>query len=130
MTMSGRPLEYTYEDIIGGERSIALNPGQSDPQDEKVVSKQLQLTPRQMTRISRALADPHRYEILKKIAEKQRCACQEIRGRLPISAATISHHIKELETAGLIAIEREGRFAWLSFQRELWQAYLGQLGKV
>jgi ArsR family transcriptional regulator len=99
-------------------------------QDEKVVSKNMHLTPRQITRISRAIADPHRYEILKKIAEKQCCTCQGLREALPISPATLSHHLKELATAGLIEVEREGKFVKLSLCRDVWQAYLDQLAKI
>jgi ArsR family transcriptional regulator, arsenate/arsenite/antimonite-responsive transcriptional repressor len=93
--------------------------------------KQPRLTERQVNQIARALADPRRYEILKKISG---CgcgmACAALREGVPISAATLSHHLKELEMAGLIAIEREGKFANLSFRKDVWKAYLEQLAEI
>jgi ArsR family transcriptional regulator len=51
----------------------------------------------------------------------------ELRATFPISAATMSHHLKELQSARLISIVREGKFAHPSFRREVWQSYLAKL---
>src|SRR5579863_7239504 len=69
------------------------------------------------TAILKALADPRRFELLEKIA-KAGCplGCAQARAALPISAATLSHHIKELETAGLIHVRREGKFHFLTLR--------------
>ncbi len=39
----------------------------------------------------------------------------------------MSHHIKGLEAAGLIDVVRDGRFALLSFRRDVFDTYLRQL---
>ena len=75
------------------------------------------LTDAQRTAVLKALADPRRFELLERIA-RHRCplGCSEALAEMPISAATLSHHIKELETAGVIEVRREGKYAFLSLR--------------
>lgn len=75
------------------------------------------LTRIRRTAILKALAEPKRFELMERIARAQ-CplGCSEALTALAISPATLSHHIKELETAGLIDVRREGKFAYLTLR--------------
>ena len=86
------------------------------------------LTDQQVTLISRALADPRRYQILVQIAASiTAIPCAELLKTHPVSAATISHHTKELERAGLISTIRDGKYASFALQRDMLNAYAQQL---
>jgi ArsR family transcriptional regulator len=94
-------------------------------------AKSLRLTRARRTALLKALADPKRFEILERIA-KATCPmnCMEARSTLAISPATLSHHIKELETAGLITIRREGKFHFLSLRPGILEALIATLSSL
>ena len=97
-------------------------------QDAGSPSETVRLTPGQRLSILKALGDPRRMEIIERLSACSGCSpCSDLRECLPISAATLSHHLHELETAGLINIAREGKFAKLSLRRDIWQAFLADL---
>ena len=82
----------------------------------------------QFAAIARALSDPRRYGIVSEIASATGALpCCALKAAEAVSAATISHHIKSLEAAGLIEVVREGKFARMSFRRDTLDADLRQL---
>jgi ArsR family transcriptional regulator len=94
-------------------------------------SARVTIDDRQRMAILKALGDPRRLEIFEELSACDGClTCTHLRESMPISAATISHHLKELETAGLIRIEREGKFANITLCRDTWQAFLTSMQSI
>jgi len=88
------------------------------------------LTKERRQLISRAISDPTRFEIFQQIAAGRCIACTELREHLVVTPPTVSHHLKELENAGLIESTRAGKFINLTLRRDVWRAYLKELSLV
>lgn len=98
---------------------------QSNPTDgDKPLPK------RQREAIAKAVADPRRFEILRHIATRHCAACSDLRECFPITAPTLSHHLSELEGAGLVTLTRRGKFVDVTFCRDIWIAYLRELDQL
>lgn len=61
-------------------------------------------------RVARALGDPTRFRLLRAITARGEASCRELVARLPVSQATVSHHLKVLAEAGLVAVRRDGPY--------------------
>ncbi|HSN50740.1 MAG TPA: helix-turn-helix domain-containing protein [Bacteroidales bacterium] len=57
---------------------------------------------RDLARFAKALGHPARIAIVKYLSTIQCCFFGEIHNELPIAQATVSQHLKELQSAGLI----------------------------
>ncbi len=81
-----------------------------------------------MDDLYRAIADPTRRAILDELVERDGQSLFEICGRLVMkhgissSRQAISQHLEVLEAAGLVSVEREGRYKFHWFHGEPLQA--------
>src|ERR1700726_2418752 len=84
----------------------------------------------EIEKISKALADQTRLKIFEAISASKQMNCGEIvsmRGGIP---ATVSHHLKILSEARLIACRREGQFVYSETVPETISAYAQALAKI
>jgi ArsR family transcriptional regulator len=94
-------------------------------------ARETKLDGEQFALVSKALADPKRFEMLQRIAgSKQAPTCSSVCAWLGLAPATVSHHLRELETAGLVNVQRDGKFAYISLRRDVLDAYVNRLSSL
>ncbi len=81
----------------------------------------------QFNRIGRALADPRRMEIFESIGKEGEVAGATLATESAVSRPTISHHLKELSTTGLIKPRKEAKFRFYRVDRRVWAEYLKEM---
>jgi len=81
-------------------------------------------------KISKALADETRLRIFEAISAGKQITCGDIVSMRGVTAATVSHHLKILSEAGLIACRREGQFVYSKAVPETIAGYSRALGKI
>ena len=81
------------------------------------------MTPQQIIKITKALADPTRFRILQTVAKARESCCGELARDFPITQATVSQHLKVLTEAGLVEARREGQFNYYRMRRDVFDEY-------
>jgi ArsR family transcriptional regulator, arsenate/arsenite/antimonite-responsive transcriptional repressor len=84
----------------------------------------------QVEKISKALADRTRLRIFEAISAVDRMNCGEIVSMRGVTPATVSHHLKILSEAKLIACHRDGQFVFSEAIPETMVAYTRALTKI
>ncbi len=84
----------------------------------------------QVEKISKALADETRLRIFEAISGAKHMNCGEIVSMRGVTPATVSHHLKILSEAGLIACRRQGQFVYSQAVPEAIKAYTRALAKI
>lgn len=82
-------------------------------------------------KISKALSDPHRLNILQHITRKGGCApCSEIHEIIDLAQPSVSHHMKILTESGLVEAQKEGRHFKYTLNDTVLETYLKFLQKL
>ena len=84
----------------------------------------------QIEKVSKALGDQTRLKIFEAISAGTCITCGEIVSMRGVTPATVSHHLKILNEAGLIACRREGQFVHSEAIPETIEAYTRALTKM
>ena len=80
--------------------------------------------------IAKALADPTRLRIFEAIARDTPRCCGDVGRRLPVTAATVSHHLRILAAAGLVESRRTGQQVQVRAVPEALADYHAVLGEI
>lgn len=76
-----------------------------------------------MAAIAKALAHPARIAILQYLFRTNACVCGDIVDELGLAQATISQHLKELKSVGLIQGTIEGTSICYCIDPKVWNEY-------
>ena len=94
------------------------------------IDMSMDLESQRAVRVARALGDPTRFEMLRRIAAAGEINCRDLTTLFPVSQATVSHHLKVLTDAGLIQARREGQFHYFSLRPAALEAHASGIVRV
>jgi len=80
--------------------------------------------------IAKALADNARVTMVTEIAKKGKISCGEIFDIVKLAQPTVSHHLNILERAGLVNIEKNGRFLSITINKERFNQFKELIGGI
>jgi DNA-binding transcriptional ArsR family regulator len=80
-----------------------------------------------LARMLKALAHPARIAIMQQLMKTNACICGNLVEDLGLAQATISQHLKELKTAGLIQGRIEGTSVCYCINTKMWKQYKKEL---
>ena len=83
-----------------------------------------------LVRVAKALGDSTRLDLLRRIAAAGEICCKDLVTLFPVSQATVSHHLKILTGAGLVAARRQGQFGYYSLRAGALADHVALLGKT
>jgi DNA-binding transcriptional ArsR family regulator len=84
----------------------------------------------ELAAIAKALGHPARVAIVRLLARHATCTCGQLVGELPLSQSTVSQHLKELKTAGLIESAANGSRECYSLAPARWEQVQQLFGNV
>ena len=84
----------------------------------------------QLASYAKAFAHPARIAILQQIVKNKTCIVGSLANILPLSQSTISQHLKELKSIGIIKGEIEGPSICYCIHEENWNTARNMLGKL
>jgi ArsR family transcriptional regulator len=76
----------------------------------------------EIARMAKAMGHPARIAILQYLFEQDTCVCGDIVSEIGLAQPTISQHLKELKTAGLIKGSVEGTKVCYCIDRDNWMS--------
>lgn len=80
-----------------------------------------------LAQIFKVLGHPARVAILQYVSKKEACICNDLVDEIGLAQATISQHLKELKSIGLLQGEVEGKSMCYCINVEQWSALQNQL---
>jgi ArsR family transcriptional regulator, arsenate/arsenite/antimonite-responsive transcriptional repressor len=123
MTIEVIGCKFPEVEAEGSVSSVAVTPMTS-------LHSRLIMDRSKIEKISKALADKTRLRIFEAISATNHMNCGEIVSLRGVSRATVSHHLKILNEAGLIACRREGQFVYSQAVPATLAAYTRALGRI
>ncbi len=75
----------------------------------------------------KVLGHPARVAILQYISQQESCICNDLVEEIGLAQATISHHLKELKSIGLLQGEVEGKRMCYCINIERWKTLQNEL---
>lgn len=80
-------------------------------------------TQNELASLAKALGHPARVAIIEYLANSNSCVCGDIVDVIPLAQATVSQHLKELKSAGLIQGSIEGNTICYCINGETWKKF-------
>jgi ArsR family transcriptional regulator, arsenate/arsenite/antimonite-responsive transcriptional repressor len=81
------------------------------------------------SRLFHALSDETRLEIIRMLANGERCVC-ELTDALEAAQSRLSFHLKTLKDAGVVTDRRDGRWVYYALNRETFDEIEGLVGAL